>query len=74
MTFDELMMRWSWKPIRNCLGRYVLSVAPANLSPDDLLGSGIEVRLFRVAAAKDTVLVAGLDKGGLISYSRTDGT
>jgi len=74
MTFDELMMKLTWKPIRNCPGRYVLSVAPPDLSPHDLLGTDIEVRLFRVAAAKDTVLVARLDKGGLISYSRTDRT
>jgi len=47
---------------------------PVDLSPEDLLGQDSEVRVFRVATAKDAVVVARLDKGGLISYSRTDGT
>jgi hypothetical protein len=74
IKFDELMARWSWKPIRNCPGRYVMCAAPVDLSPEDLLGRDTEVRRFRVRAAKDTVLIARLDKGGLISYSRADGT
>ncbi|HEX5735738.1 MAG TPA: hypothetical protein VF131_23120 [Blastocatellia bacterium] len=74
MTFDELMMKWICKPIRNCPGRYIIYSAPANLSPEYLLGPAAELRLFRVAATEDAVVVARLDKGGLISYSRTDGT
>lgn len=74
MTFDELILKWSWKPIRNCPGRYIICAAPPNLSPEDLLGPATDFRLFRVAAAEDAVVVARLDKGGLISYSRTDGT
>jgi hypothetical protein len=74
ITFDQLMIRWSWKPIRNCPGRYILDDAQVDLSPEDLLGRDIEVRRFHLRAAKDTVMIARLDKGGLISYSRTDGT
>jgi hypothetical protein len=73
-TFNELMIKWHWKPIRNCPGRYIMHIAPVDLSPNDLLGQGIEVRVFRVAGAKDAVVVARLDEGGLISYSRMDGT
>lgn len=51
-----------------------MCAAPAHLSPDDLLESATGIRMFRVAAAEDVVVVARLDKGGLISYSRTDGT
>ena len=74
MTFDALMMKWSWKPIRNCPGRYIICAAPTDLSPEDWLGSATGIRLFRVAAAQDAVVVARLDKGGVISYSRADGT
>lgn len=73
MTFNELMARWSWKPIRNCPGRYVLKAAPAALSPADLLGPDIEASTFQVAGARDLVVVVALDEGGLISYKRTDG-
>jgi hypothetical protein len=46
----------------------------ADLSPEDLLGPDVEMSTFQVAAAKDTVVVADLGNGGLISYQRTDGT
>jgi hypothetical protein len=72
ITFDELMTRWSWKPIRGCPGRYILNAAPADLLPEDLLGPDVGVNTFQVPAARDTVVVARLDKGGLISYRRTD--
>lgn len=74
MTFNELMANWSWKPIRNCPGRYVRFGLPADLSPEDLLGLDLEVSTFHVAAARDAVVVADLGDGGLISYKRADGT
>jgi len=46
----------------------------ADLSPEELLGQDIEMSTFQVAAAKDTVVVADLGDGGLISYKRADGT
>jgi hypothetical protein len=74
MTFAELMKAWEWKPMRNCPGRYVLSEARNNLRPQDILGDEVEVREFKVDAAKDTVLVVKLDDGGLISYRRAGGS
>lgn len=74
ITFDELMGRWNWRPIRNCPGRYVLSNASDNLRPEQLLGADVEVTPFQPARARDTVLVARLDKGGLITYKRAEGT
>ena len=38
------------------------------------MGRAIELLEFDVEAARDRVVVARLDKGGLISYKRTDGT
>jgi len=74
MTFDELMTRSSWKPIRNCPGRYILSAVPSDIAPEDLLGPGVQMAEFQVEAARDKVVVAQLDKGGLISYARADGS
>jgi hypothetical protein len=73
-TFEELMTKWNWKPIRDCPGRYKMFASPADLSPEDLLGPDVEVRTFQVSAAKDTVMVASLVGGGLISYKRADGS
>ena len=74
MSLNDLMSAWRWQPIRNCPGRFVLRSSSAELSPEDLLGSDVEVTTFQVAAARDPVLVADLGDGGLISYKRADGT
>jgi hypothetical protein len=72
-TFDEMMTKWSWKPIRDCPGRYKLP-ASTDLAPEDLVGPETEVKTFQVTAARDTVMVASLNDGGLISYKRADGS
>ena len=74
ITFDELVAKWEMKPIRNCPGRFVIRTSAAELSPRELLGPEAEIHTFNVAAAKDTILVARLGEGGLISYRRVDGT
>jgi hypothetical protein len=74
MNFDELMKRWEWRPIRNCPGRFILAGARPDLSPGELLGVEIEARVFKVEAARDTVIVVKIDGGGLISYNRADGS
>lgn len=74
ITFDDLVAKWEMKPIRNCPGRFVICTTDADLSPRELLGSEIEIHAFNVAAARDTILVARLGEGGLISYRRMDGT
>jgi hypothetical protein len=74
MTFDELMKARDWRPIRNCPGRFILHGASDCLRPEDILRDEIELREFKVEAAKDTVLVVELEGGGLISYRRDDGS
>jgi len=74
MTFDELMKAYDWRPIRNCPGRYVLRGAQSSLSLENLLGDEVQINEFHLAAAKDAVLVAALEDGGIISYKREDGT
>ena len=74
MSFDDLMRARKWKPIRNCPGRFRLVDAPRQLSLEEILGIGAQIREFQSDGAKDKVLVAALDRGGMISYKRTDGT
>lgn len=74
MTFDELMKAWDWKPIRNCPGRYVLRGVRSDCSPDNFLGDEVAINEFHTDAARDTVVVAALEDGGVISYKRADGS
>ena len=73
ITFNQLANRWELRPIRNCPGRFIIHTAAAELTPQELIGSEAAVQTFRVTAARDTVLVARLEGGGLISYRRADG-
>ena len=73
MTFDELVIQRNWKPIRNCPGRFLLVGVRPDLPPEAVVGPA-ELLEFHVEAARDTVVVAQLDEGGLISYKRADGT
>ncbi|MEW6213026.1 MAG: hypothetical protein AB1631_32180 [Acidobacteriota bacterium] len=74
MNFDQLFQSFEWKPIANCEGRFVLRNARANLTFSDLIGGQVAVNEFKVEAARDTVMVARFDGGGLISYRREDGS
>jgi hypothetical protein len=73
-TFAALMTKWSWRPIRNCPGRYVMTGAPSDRPPQALVGSGDVVFGFRVETAPDKLLVVELVDGGLVTYERTNGT
>ena len=74
MTLDDLMKSWAWRQIPGCPGRYVLREATPYLSLEALLGPEAQAIEFRVEAAKDAVLVVRLDRGGVISYKRDDGS
>jgi hypothetical protein len=74
ITFHELAAKWVIRPIPHCAGRFVIRAPVADLSPAKLLGPDVEIREFHVPAARDTVLVARIGGGGLISYRRPDGT
>ena len=74
MTFEALKARWSWRPIPHCPGRFILRGADVNLPPEEVVGPEVEVSEFRVEGARDTVVVARIEGGGLISYRKEDGT
>jgi hypothetical protein len=74
MNFEEAFANHIWLPIRNCPGRFVLRTDDDALPPETVIGVDAGLEEFRVAAAKDTVVVGRLDGGGLISYQRDDGS
>ena len=71
--FAALMQAWSWKPIQNCPGRFVLRTDRRDLQPEQLIGAQIALREYRTPAARDPVLVARFAGGGLMSYRHRDG-
>jgi hypothetical protein len=74
MTFAELLRSREWKQIRDCPGRFVLRAEPPGLPLAGLLAPGVAVQRFSSTEARDAVLVARFDDGGIISYERGDGT
>ena len=66
--------RFTWRAIPNCPGRMVLASGPTDITLRDVVGPNVAIEEFRVPAARDAVLVARLDAGGLISYRRADGS
>ena len=73
-TVEQLLDQWDWKPIRNCPGRFVLRMPDPSLSFAALLGPDHQIQKFCSPLAKDVVLVVTLPDGGLITYSRSDGS
>lgn len=73
-SFDELYRAGDWEPIRNCPGRYALRGVDRKLGVEAIAGPGVRTSEHKSSAAKDTVLVARLNGGGMISYRRADGS
>jgi hypothetical protein len=72
--FADLKARWRWRPIPHCPGRFVFSEGPTNTTPAELAMSSLHVTEHIVATAKDPVVVAVFEDGGLISYRKLNGT
>jgi hypothetical protein len=71
MTFHQLKANRPWKAIRDCPGRYVLP--PTDETVADLVGADAGTREYRLATARDPIVVAAIVGGGVISYRRSDG-
>ena len=67
MSFAELKERFPWRAITGCPGRFVLLTANKYLSSGELAGGTASSNHYKVAAARDEVLVTPLEGGGLIS-------
>jgi gamma-glutamylcyclotransferase (GGCT)/AIG2-like uncharacterized protein YtfP len=73
--YEDLHATWTWRPIPGCPGRSVLSKEDnPTLALVELVGPDARVSRYRVAAARDEVVVTWLVDGGLISYVRPDGS
>lgn len=75
MTFDEIMSRWTWRPIPNCPGRFVLASGRSSLAPSTIVSASIVAMPEQVVpAVPDPVVVAEFEDGGVISYRKPDGS
>jgi hypothetical protein len=74
MMVQDLLARWTWKPIRLCPGRFVMVTEEKHLTVQTLLGGECGMHTFTSEGAKDPVVVVPLVDGGIISYARPDGT
>lgn len=73
MSFEELKQRLEWAPIRGCPGRFILRAGTVDLRPEEMVGPGCELKVFRIDGARDVVVAGRLAGGGLISYKKGDG-
>jgi hypothetical protein len=73
VTFEELLARFPWRPMRGCPGRYLLAGGPTASPPGDLFGD-LGFREARSAQVPDRVLLATVCGGGIISYAKENGT
>ena len=73
-TFDDLWSHQAWLDIPGCPGRYRLRERISTRSPKDLVGGSTELQEYDVPSCRDTVLVAKLRGGGLISYRQSNET
>ena len=74
VAFADLKVKWTWRPIPGCPGRFVLVTDNYRLPIEDVAGGDVEIESYRVRGARDEVLVARLEGGGILSYRRADGT
>lgn len=74
MDIHLLLATGNWEEIPNCPGRYVLKGARVSTSPAEIIGEEAETFEFQTDRARDTVVVARISGGGLISYKRKDGS
>lgn len=75
MKVDDLLKRFEWVQIPDTHGRFTLSPKNEQVSVESLIDStDVEVKQFPSAHSKETIHVAKLEDGGLISYERKDST
>jgi hypothetical protein len=73
VTFEELLARFPWRPMRGCPGRFGLVGGPIAAPPKQMFGD-LGFREARSAQAPDRIFVATVRGGGIISYAKENGT
>ncbi len=72
--FDELMMRWPFRPIPDCPGRFVLRGQGSDLSPEQILGTKLKTVEYQTPSTLDRVLVTEFEDGALLTFVKPNGT
>ena len=73
VTFSALFDGWTWRPIRNCPGRYVLAAGPVATPPEDIVPGAHGGSEHMSVSTKDPVIITPFEDGGLISYRKGTG-
>ena len=78
LNFAKLFELYSWKEIKNCPGRYVLSKTDNRrlcfIPPKELLNNQILIQIFTSEICRDAIYIGKYVDGGLLSYEKSDGT
>ena len=71
--FNAIYHAFNWRPIFGCPGRFVLK-EEKNYTVRDLTKGRIRISVCESTSAPDTVYIAVLPDGGIISYEKKDGS
>jgi hypothetical protein len=78
LCFVELLNAHSWKEIRHCPGRYILTKQDnqqlRTVTPHAFLDEQVPIESFTSEICRDRVLIGKLVDGALLSYEKSDGT
>jgi len=72
LDFHKIKTRYRNKPIRNCPGRFILHRDYDELPLHKILSLKSVISEFESSSAQDTVLVAAIEGGGMISYRKSE--
>ncbi|CAF0927136.1 unnamed protein product [Adineta steineri] len=78
LCFMKLFTLYSWKEIKNCPGRYLLTKQDNEhlrlISPSEILNNKISIQIFDSEICRDRIHIGKFIDGGLLSYEKSDGT
>jgi hypothetical protein len=78
LCFTKLFELYSWKEIKNCPGRYLLTKEDNQclrlISPNEILNNKVSIQIFSSEICRDRIHIGKLLDGGLLSYEKSDGT
>ena len=78
LCFMKLFKLYSWKEIKNCPGRYLLTKEDNQrlrlISPNEILNDQVSIQIFNSQICQDRIHIGKFVDGGLLSYEKSDGT
>ena len=73
VSFDSLMERFDWRPIKDCPGRFVFASGVVDMTPEQLVSEEIDVEHQQFPHVTDIVAHCSFKGGGLISFHKPNG-